>query len=140
VDTVRVLNPGPGELCDRLTVLELKLENGRARCVDVSAWEEEKKEIGDELEGKFNVTDDKEAPTFDLVTKLRALNKLIWEGIDKQHDFAKRNPHLSDVDDASIREIAQVGITVMEWNDARARLIGELNALYGIKRPEKVIA
>jgi hypothetical protein len=127
---VRVLNPGPGELYDRLSVLKLKIEFGKQRGVNVDEWENEEYEILQTIVGRDNPKDE------ELIAQLDAVNRNIWVAIDAQKGFAKLD--LTIVEEAKLREIAALGLNVMEQNDIRAKLIGEINALYGIERPEKV--
>jgi hypothetical protein len=129
---MRVMNPGPGELFDRLAVLSLKIEVGQQKFLNVDDWQQEEYEILVALTGTGCQDDE----TMALVEQLRAVNKNIWIAIDRQREFLALD--LNAQSEAKLREIAHLGLNVMEQNDIRAKLIGEINALHGIKRPEKI--
>lgn len=145
---MRVMNPGPGELVDRLTVVELKIANAE-KSSHVGQWLEENEELKAVLRGlipigSWYVLDGGvvvgDGPvltkTSELCASLRQINKNIWIGIDLQKEYSKLN--LDELSWGKLREIASLGLNIMEQNDLRAKLIGELNELYGIKRTEKI--
>jgi len=138
---MRVVNPGPGELYDRLSILALKVQYGKEKNIDVSDWEQEEYEVLCAISAHFTVDSSKikvsgSKDNLQLVGELNAVNKNVWVAIDQQREYQKVDLHSAS--EPTLREIARLGLYVMEMNDVRAKLIGEINELYGIKRTEKI--
>jgi hypothetical protein len=122
---VRLLNPGPGEILDRMTVLRLKVKAAKEKQVPFLHFEMEYSELmplltrakgNENLEVEFR--------------QLALANKNIWDGIDCLR-------HAIEVND--IERMAKYGKEVLLMNDMRARLIGQVNRKFGITEQEKFL-
>jgi hypothetical protein len=65
---MRLIHPGLGDCADRLSILARKIEEGRARGILTTHWEEEEQEIRDYMQGD---------PSGWL--HLAAVNAMIWD-------------------------------------------------------------
>jgi hypothetical protein len=137
---VRLLNPSPGEILDRLTILELKIMWGGKRSMDVTHFEAEKYSL---IEVLKNWTEgiaedcigdgdrlDETLQKVDLHRNgLAAVNALLWDAEDE----ARRTP------DTSAFKLAVLCKKIIRLNDARASHVRELDLLHGIRDGQEKI-
>jgi hypothetical protein len=116
---MRVLNPGPGEIIDRLTVVARKIVEGGERA---KHFEVEMEELLTECERL-----DLEEVNRDFAKNcytLAAINAAIWQ----REDELRKRP----------RGVVKLAFRIQELNDQRARLVKEINSTAGIEREEKL--
>ena len=113
--TIRV---SPGELLDKITILEIKSE----RVDDVAKLENIRHELST-LEASWNDTNSERDDLRDLRRELREINEILWDIEDhiRKHESARR------FDDQFIELARQVYIT----NDRRAVVKRRVNELLG---------
>jgi len=133
---MRLVDPGPGELLDRLTILDLKVQNANGR--PTRHWEEEHMKILEMLEFiSLPVPDQQVSTHANLVDNLRSVNEKIWRLIDELRLYP--DPDRVELGGGILRRIAIVGWQIQDLNQLRALVIGKLNALYGVEtRREKL--
>lgn len=115
---MRLMNPGLGELLDRLSILELKLAHGGGE-----QFEEERKAILQQVLPQWNTV---MPPGFVLYSTLAAVNAAIWQGEDALRD---RRDSMSFA--KTISESAFLAHKIQALNDRRAELIREIGKLAG---------
>ena len=118
---MRVHNPGPGEIADRLSILALKIKhcNTPAR----KQFEEEQKELSELwLKGGYGHI------ALPLILELCLLNAVMWDGED-----AIRQAEV-------VEDVANLALAQQKRNDFRSELVKAINAKAGIVREEKVNA
>lgn len=113
--TIRV---SPGELLDKITILEIKSE----RVDDAAKLENIRHELST-LEASWNDTNSERDDLRDLRRELREINEILWDIEDhiRKHESARR------FDDQFIELARQVYIT----NDRRAVVKRRVNELLG---------
>lgn len=121
----RLMNPGPGELVDRLSILARKIEERPGE--GGKHWAEEAsavaKGLGDLTGGWANF--------FRMAFALAATNARLWEMEDRLRCFRVAGFYRQDV--------AELAFAVQAANDRRDGLIREINQLFGgSAAPEKV--
>ena len=128
-----ILNPTPGEIIDRQTILTLKIKH----CLtdtDVKAFQKEYDELG----GYFIEAFDYDGDIFDEDTfkayqkSLQDINTELWGLEDERRKWIKSTS--SD----RMRAIANNAEITTNLNDERAKLIKAINTLYNINVVEKI--
>jgi hypothetical protein len=137
---VRLLNPSPGEILDRLTILDLKIAAARKKGIDETHFEAEQASLKEVLQnwndgvvedcvGRDDIYAQKKGDIASHLSALAAVNSLLWQAED-------------DIRATPGTEAFKLAILVKNtarWNDARASHVRELDKLYGIKDgPEKI--
>ena len=129
-----LLNPTPGEVLDRLTILDLKIEAAeRVQKQElVIHWKAEKVSLEERLVvfGKMMSTQTGEIKEkIDLhINSLVALNSLLWRAED----------NIRELPETAVFRLASLCKKVASWNDGRNRNIQDLNKLYGFDQEEKI--
>lgn len=140
---MRLLSPSPGEIIDRLTILELKIVAAEHKGISYVHFEAEKVALEERL-AQFNECLAKDFGMFEkdkfekrqeaIVrnrTELTAVNSLIWQAEDE----VRATPR-----DAAFK-LAGLCKRIATWNDGRAKHIHILDRLYGLDDgPEKLHA
>lgn len=126
----RLLNPSPGEVVDRLTILELKVQAAEKRGSDASSFLAEKTSLEEHLEKWNQMLREDEAPPAERWDKIKektlgltAVNSLLWDAEDQVRATSEME---------SIK-LAQLCKRIAKLNDERSKLVGELTALYGVE-------
>lgn len=107
------------ELLDKITILEIKLESieDAEKLKNVSfelrILNEKKNEAGIESAGKI----------LELQSRLKELNKLIWDGEDSVRNLDHKNNFG--------QEFIDIARSIRQWNDARAKIKREINIFLG---------
>jgi hypothetical protein len=116
---VKLLNVGAGEICDRLTILALKILNGTEAGRDVAHWEAERTQLQTKIHSRTL-----NAVWFDSVLELAAVNASIWQGEDSLR--AWRIPdHAYTMPD--LEQIRILAFRLQALNDRRAALVQQIN-------------
>lgn len=123
-----LLNPSPGEVLDRMGILELKImANEENDVIEVLSLEIQELEYFYEEKFRDKVS---EAERETVAEHLLALNKDIWERIDELHrlDLVERN----------YQRIAVLGKLIASLNDKRCGIINGFDRLFGRATDEKI--
>jgi hypothetical protein len=133
-----LLNPGAGEITDRLTILSLKALYGAAAGKDVSHFVNERNGLLVKLRAR-----ELNGAWFECVLQLGAVNAALWARTDEQRRWMEqwrdRGPDSSGLSGgpgsgfitATAIPAAECGIAIMRLNDERARLVRQINVLSG---------
>lgn len=122
----RLLNPGLGELADRLTILELKLGHAPAG-MDVEHFRAEHAQVQMRIDNLLKHVQQR-LLIVAHVRQLKAQNAVLWELEDRMATAAK------DVHAQDYREVAVLGTDIWRANQIRNQVIAEINALAGTPR------
>lgn len=135
-----LLNPNPGEIIDRLTILELKITAAGKKGISAVHFEAEKLGLEDRLEHfKACLCEDFCMDDAGLDKKLTeiaqnhnalaAVNSLLWQAEDDVRATREEEA----------LKLASLCKRIAKWNDTRAQHIAILNLLYGLEEgPEKL--
>lgn len=121
----RLLNPGIGDICDRLTILALKILHAGDRPVEHFVTERNgllTKLRASTLNGSW----------FEHVLSLGAVNARLWALEDEIRRLRRQD------DEKDARTVACVAFAIADLNDERARLVGLINELTGDPFQEKL--
>ena len=130
-----LLNPSPGEIIDRLSILELKIPAFQKGGVPAEYLEAEKASLQDKMqEWDFEMRDSMPVNvTWDMIAEMKnalaAFNALLW----KAEDDARMTP------EEDIIKLARLCKHIASMNDARSRAIKRLNDIYGIEGGQEKI-
>ncbi|HEY9016198.1 MAG TPA: hypothetical protein VIM84_14180 [Gemmatimonadales bacterium] len=116
---MRLLNPGLGELVDRLTILGLKIIHGREIEKDVSHWEAEQVAIADRLLIHLPRST---GEAIAVAADLAAVNAALWQAEDALRAYRRASAASADWED-----IAGCAFRIQRLNDMRASLIRDLS-------------
>ena len=129
---MRLIDPGPGELLDRLTILNLKIEACQKKAITPQAFERERKKIeeillkwSNELKSQVEVGE-----VAKLQDQLQAVNGQLWLA----EDDVRATPELQAM------KLARLAKWIPRLNDRRADVIAKINAKYGAETIEKLYA
>lgn len=126
---MRVLNPGPGEIADRLGVVARKIVEGGDKDGQF------KNELYELLYALYD--GQRAGARTDWVEKcipgimLDATNAAIWQLEDRVREFRNGRP-------PETTDFSQLTFRIQVLNDRRAKLVKEINAQYGVVREEKL--
>lgn len=121
---MRVLNPGPGEIVDRLTVVARKIVEGGERG---EHFKDEMMELVQFYNNNCRTIDG----AISLVISLAAINAAIWQREDELRAYRLGKP-------PGTTDFTQLAFRIQELNDRRADLVKQINVAAGIVREEKL--
>lgn len=114
----RLINFGPGEIVDRLSILALKLTHGQAAGKSV-----------DHFQAEWDALVKYPIPFIELpvanVIRLTTVNGLLWQAED---DLRKWRPGLTDYE---AHLVADLAFRIQDLNDQRATLVQTINQVTG---------
>ena len=123
-----LLKPTPGEVADRISILNLKIEHCPDEKDDVKlSFIEEKGDLECYAIDTFPVLPDSR---YTYTVQLGRINEKLWDLEDLVRAFDPKNGALSILLDYYRK--------ITELNDKRQGLIKKINARYGIKKVEKL--
>jgi len=122
---MRLIDPGPGELLDRATILNIKIAAGHAADRPTGHFESELEKIELRLE-PFRSGNNSWTPWAEALSHV---NRRVWVAIDRLREAA-----LGDVPGAAFW-----GLEALYGNDERALLIQEINRACGQPAAEEKI-
>lgn len=120
---MRLVNFGPGEVADRLTILSLKIAYGKQASKPVEHFENEREILLAQLP---QITQ----AWFEPALELAAVNAFIWQDTDRVR-FLRADYDLGGLDHAAVQELANLAMRLQAMNDRRAILITLINANTG---------
>lgn len=124
----RLIDPGAGEVSDRLSILTLKVLFGRHAGKDTAHFEKERQVLltklrAQTLNGKW----------FEAYSELAAVNAALWHAEDDLRDIRQRaGLPIGNVAEAAgaacdVRSAAMLAFKIQGLNDDRAALIARIN-------------
>ena len=116
----RLMNPGPGELCDRMSVLTLKLLHKPS-----DEYRREFEEIIMATAALFRAS----AFQVEDLLALAAVNGELWGHEDQIRHMRAREGLALPIDE---QLLLRVGMEIQELNDRRAQLIAEINSFHKV--------
>lgn len=139
---MRLLNPSPGEIWDRMSILELKISAAKKKNVASTHFEAEKATLEEAMVVwsrtlmEINFDSDSNRSGQEKILQiaghrnaLAAVNALLW----RAEDEVRATP-----EDSAFR-LARLCKQIVHLNDSRAFHVLELNKLYGLEEePEKL--
>lgn len=122
---MRLHGYGPGEIADRLSILELKTSYGRSAGMIVLHFEEEHRA----LEKQNDLT--KVDPT--LLIQLTVINARLWQAEDilREHRVDEEDKIGEGTTIDRLIDISRLAFQIQDLNDQRATLIHAINELAG---------
>lgn len=125
----RLINPGLGDLCDRLTVLSLKILHGAEQGRETKHWETEHASLLAQLRGR-----ELTGPWFADLLGLGATNAALWHAEDDLRTLRQQGTFGSV---ESYGPAGMVAFRIQALNDQRAALIHSINKLAGDDRGQE---
>ena len=126
---VSLINPTPGELLDRKTILRLKIEAGRRQKLDVAHFEEELRLIDAALSDWLQKDADASQQLFAEGEKgLAEVNQKLWHAEDEVRETPTTDKN----------RLAELAKLIPELNDHRAALVQRVNGLFRVAQAEKI--
>lgn len=127
---MKLVNPGPGEQTDRLTILALKILFGAEAGKDVAHFERERAVLLTQVRARASQVD------LEAVLALAAVNAALWHAEDDLR--ALRGADISSGTGVALR-VCGIAFRIQELNDQRAGLVGEINARLGDNSGEEKV-
>jgi len=139
----RLVNIGVGEVCDRLSILALKILHGGAAGKETTHWQTEQTALFVQIRSR-----DLTGRWFAAYAELAAVNAALWTAEDtvrelRQQAAVWKTPDSSGLTGEEERkrigmQAASVAFWVQELNDRRAELVDQINKEAGeFVGPEK---
>ncbi len=128
---MRLIDPGVGEIVDRLSILALKILFGGEANKDVAHFQRERTALLAKIRGR-----DATGPWFHLTFELSAVNAALWHAEDDLRILrtGAANPSV-DV----VTTVAMLAFRIQALNDTRADLVAAINKEAGDgNAPEKL--
>lgn len=124
-----LINPSPGELLDRKTILHLKIEAGCQRQMDVVHFQKELDLIEAALADWLGKNAGADRRAYDEATQeLADVNRKLWQAEDEVRQLPR-----SERD-----RLADLAKLIPELNDRRADLVQRVNRLFRVSHAEKM--
>jgi len=129
---MRLLSPSPGEVIDRMTILDLKIQVSGKKGTDAGQFLAEKASLENFMEhwDRLLKEDDQSPETYDSIriakTGLVAVNSLLWDAEEQ----------VRILPETEMVQLAQLAKRIAKLNDSRSALVREISSLYGA--PEAV--
>lgn len=125
---MRLINVGAGEVCDRLSILALKILYGKQASKDTKHFETERAVLLTQLAGRTL-----NSSWFGVFLELQAVNAAGWQA---QIECRARAHAVTREEDEGVvaehyHEAGRLAFQMQAWNDQRSGLIDEINKLTG---------
>jgi len=135
---MRLLDPDVGEVLDRMSILDLKIDVGMQKGVSTEAWEQEREALNLFLQKKIQAwqstaTAQTTEDWMGYNAQLKNTNLALWRAEDDIRALRKEES-LPEF----YQEVALVALRIADLNDARANLVKKLNAVFGVHNEEKI--
>lgn len=125
----KLVNYGLGEVCDRLSILSLKIAHGSERQKEVSHFEAEQSVLRKEL----HVRNGAGGGWMGLLIDLSVVNARLWQQEDLMRSYRTTQAPYAPVD-----VVATCAFLIQALNDTRAGLIRQINETVGDSAQEKI--
>lgn len=124
-----LINPSPGELVDRKTILHLKIAAGERKRVKVAHFQKELELIEAALAEWFRKAAGANRRAYDAATQgLADVNQKLWHAEDE----------VRALDGRQRDRLAELAKLIPALNDHRAELVREVNRVFGVDQVEKL--
>lgn len=120
----RLINPGPGELADRLTILQRKIAEATRGGRPFGHFRDEKNVIVTQLTAA-GVGD----RCIEEILELATINNMLWQAEDQLRAFRDAPDRLRDED--ALNVAVCVALKIQELNDTRNECIAKINSKTG---------
>jgi hypothetical protein len=136
-----LLEPEIGEVLDRMSILQLKLNVGMRKNVPTASWEEELRVLDNYLQRKIQgyqrtATSFSNDQFSNANARLGIVNAKLWEAEDRIRVYRKAG----SLTDSEKMELGEFGLRIADLNDVRAQLVNELNQMFGVSANTKMYA
>ena len=118
---MRLVNYGPGEISDRLTILSLKVLFGTEMGKDVKHFTDERNALLTKLGARTL-----NGNWFEQVIALGAINAALWHAEDDMRLLRRREAHDHE-DESFYTDVCRVAFRIQALNDARAECVERIN-------------
>jgi len=119
----RLVNPGPGEITDRLTILALKLLFGAEAGKDCTLWSTERATLLGMIRTRTG-----NGKWFEAVLELAAVNAALWHAEDDLRDLRGEVDGLeSSAAPVGYLQAGRLAFRIQSLNDQRAALVERIN-------------
>lgn len=115
---MRLMNPGAGEITDRLTILALKILHGGHAGKDTTHFENERNSLLVQIR-----TRTLNGSWFEQVLDLAATNAALWEAEDDLRELRENS--------GSLDAAGRLAFRIQELNDRRAAIVETINKQTG---------
>jgi hypothetical protein len=133
-----LLTPLPGEVVDRQTILELKMDAAGKKEISANAFRDEYDQLQAYLEknsfARAPERQDQEA----LYKKMKDVNTQLWNIEDEIRLIIKNAGDSSKLSADQKVQVCKISFEIPRLNDRRAELVREINKLFNIDRVEKL--
>jgi hypothetical protein len=126
----RLVNPGIGDLCDRLTILALKILHGNEAGRETQHWEAERANLLAQVRSR-----ELNGPWFEGLLELAAVNACLWQTEDDLRALRVQTEHVCTQGD--LDRIRQVAFRTQSLNDRRAELVHAISKAAGDERGQE---
>ena len=124
-----LVNPTPGELVDRKTILHLKIEAGRRKQVDTTHFQQELEMIEAALTDWFAKHASADRGAYEEATRgLADVNQQLWHAEDEVRALPRTERE----------RLADLAKLIPALNDRRAGLVQQVNRLFRVGQVEKL--
>lgn len=124
-----LMNPSPGELVDRKTILRLKIAAGERKKVSVAHFQKELELIEAALADWFRRSSGADRSAYDAATRgLAEVNQKLWHAEDE----------VRGLDGNQRDRLAELAKLIPALNDHRAELVRQVNRVFGVDQVEKL--
>ena len=114
---MKLVNPGTGEISDRLTILALKIYTWQEQGSDVAHFEAERAALLAKIHSRTL-----NAKWFDALLELGAVNALLWHAEDDLREIRGGSGGKDEY-----AEAGRVAFRIQALNDRRAELVSQIN-------------
>lgn len=135
-----LLAPLPGEVFDRQTILELKMEAARKKGISANAFEDEYNELHAYLEKNSFDRAAEQNVANELYKKLKDVNTQLWNIEDEIRLIIKGAGDPSNLSADQRVLVCKISFEIPRLNDRRAELVRQINKLFNVDRVEKLYA
>src|ERR1035437_9975247 len=137
---MRMLEPDIGEVLDRMSILQLKIDAGMKRAAATEGWDEELRQLDVYLQKKITkwqavATSSSTEDLGSLNARLCIVNQKLWDAEDAIRTYHKIAMSLTA---AQTNEVVALALRIADLNDVRADLVRGINGLFGVTTREKL--
>jgi hypothetical protein len=123
------MNPSPGELVDRKTILHLKIAAGERKKVSVAHFQKELELIEVALAEWFRKSAGADGRAYEEATQgLAEVNQKLWHAEDEVRALERSQRD----------RLAELAKLIPELNDRRAELVRQVNRVFSVDQVEKL--
>lgn len=133
-----LLSPLPGEVVDRQTILELKIDAAGKKGISPKAFRDEYDQLQTYLEKNSFARAPKQQEQEALYKKMKEVNTQLWNIEDQIRLIIKNAGDASKLSSDQRVEVCKISFEIPRLNDRRAELVQQINKLFNIDRLEKL--